>query len=134
MASRNDNSDLAKIVFIPDDVDPEVFLEAASLTVTEKLSASGMSADRLKLVELWLAAHLLTVVVEKGGLTRSRMGNSEDWWSDIYTAGFGSTRFGQTAMVFDDSGILAKMGTAKGKAEFRVVRRGTAATGPFGCQ
>lgn len=134
MASRNDASDLAKIVFIPDGADPEVHLESANLIITEKLSGFGMSEARLKLVEVYLAAHFLTVSEEKGGLTRSRMGNSEDWFADIYSAGFGSTRFGQTAASFDESGTLAKMGTGKGKAEFRTVRRGRAAQGPFGCQ
>jgi hypothetical protein len=121
MASRNDAGDLSKIVTIPDETDPSAFLEMAALIVDEKLSAAGMSDARLKLVEVYLAAHFLTISEEKGGLTRSRMGNSEDWFSDVYTAGFGSTRFGQTAVSFDESGILAKMGSAKGKAEFRFV-------------
>ena len=121
MATRNDASDLAQVVFIPDDVDPEVFLSMADLLVTEQLSNAGMSEARLKLVELWLAAHFLTVVAEKGGLTRSRMGQSEDWFSDIYSTGLGSTRFGQTAILYDTSGRLAKAGSAKGKAEFGFV-------------
>ena len=39
----------------------EVFITPANQLVTEKLAASGLSDDRLKEIERWLAAHLLAV-------------------------------------------------------------------------
>lgn len=124
--SLNTKPDVLGLIYVDDGTSVQVHLDAANLIVVERLSGAGMSAARLKLIELYLAAHFTAIAEEKGGLTRTGMGQSQDWFSDIYTSGFGSTRFGQSAVSFDESGVLAKMGTGKGKAEFRAVRPGTA--------
>jgi hypothetical protein len=129
MANRNDATDLAKIVYIPEDIDPDFFLTSANVIVNDKLSGgvsgkSPPSDPMLKQIELYLAAHLLTLTTEKGALIREKMGQSEDEMADIYSAGLQSTRFGQMALMLDSSGTLAQMdisGSAGGKAVFRFV-------------
>lgn len=98
-------------------------IDGAHLIVTEDLSSSGMSDARLKLVETYLAAHLAVISIEKGGITRRKIGESEDYyqlWTNT-AVGLMSTRFGQQAAMYDTSGKLAAAANGKQKAQFTVV-------------
>lgn len=99
------------------------FIETAALVVTEELAGSGLSAARLKQIELYLAAHFATVTLERGGLKRRKIGDSEDEYKvvDSSDKGIASTRFGQQAIVLDSSGILGALTVSIVKARFRVV-------------
>jgi hypothetical protein len=104
-------------------VDLEAFIEGANCLVTEVLGGKGLSATRLKEIERWLAAHLVSqagtdstpgqVVEEQIGETRRRF--SENQISDNLS----TTRFGQMALMLDTTGLLAGLGRTT--ARFTVV-------------
>lgn len=106
---------------IDSDVDTTPFIETAHLIVSEDLAGKGLSDDRLKQIELYLAAHFVTLNQEGGGLIESRMGNSWERYSDNFGQGLLLTRYGQQAVVFDNSGTLSSLASTSKKAEFRIV-------------
>lgn len=97
--------------------------DAAYLIVTEDLSASGYSDERLDQINLNLAAHFATVSVERGGLTYQRIGQSEERYQLINSEGYGlgTTRFGQIVILLDTLNLLAGMSAKPLKAEFEVI-------------
>jgi len=111
-------------------VDIEPFIAAANSLVTDVLGSAGLGTVRLKEIERWLAAHFLSqagtdktagqVVEEQIGETRRRF--SENQISDNLS----STRYGQTALMLDTSGLLAGLGRTR--ARFRTVVPSSAAT------
>lgn len=107
--------------------DLETFIDTANLLVNEELASSGLSADRLKQVELYLAAHFAIVTLERGGLTRQKIGESEDFYQSWTNTELGlqSTRYGQQASMLDTSGKLAALAKGTLRAEFRVVGSNT---------
>ena len=82
---------------------------------------AGLTEVVLKKIELYLAAHFVALTDEGGGLTRSKLGDSDESFANIYEAGFKGTRFGQTALGLDTSGRLNAATQTNLKAEFRVV-------------
>ncbi len=93
----------------------------ANLMVTTHLSDQGHTAAILTQIELYLAAHFVTLTEEGGGITRSKIGDADESYANVYDQGFSSTRFGQTALSLDTSGTLARVAQSKLKADFRVV-------------
>lgn len=87
----------------------EIFIEDAHLLVVENLADKGLSVARLELVERWLTAHLVTQLIERGGLTSSEVDNASETYGGSKDSGLASTRFGQQAIVFDTSGTLKEM-------------------------
>lgn len=116
--------DVLKI--LPDEFageDLSTFISTADLLVTEELASTTLSTARKTQIELYLAAHLAIITLEKGGLTRRRIGDSEDYfqmWTTIAT-GLQATRYGQQVAILDTSGVIAALGSGKLKAQFRVV-------------
>ncbi len=106
-----------------DEGDLKPFIDAASMLVTEELSSSALSADRLKMIELYLSAHFALISLERGGLIRQQIGNSEEWYQNPgqNKTGLTATRFGQTAVLLDTSGVLGAISEKPIKALFRVV-------------
>lgn len=108
----------------PTTSDTTPYITIADLIVTENLSASGLSAARLKEIERLLAAHFAVISLERGGISTEKVGESSESYfrgSNINMMGLRSTRFGQQAMVLDTSGVLSKMSTTEQRAQFRVV-------------
>lgn len=102
------------------------FIDAANLLVNEELSASGLSDDRKKIIELYLAAHFTTITLEKGGLLRKKIGDAEEEYQafnsrNIQVLGLTATRFGQQALLLDTSGKLGALSAKPVKAQFKVV-------------
>lgn len=115
--------DELKQVFPDVDSDTTQFIETASLVVDEELIGLGMSDERLKQIELYFAAHLAALAIERGAPRRLRQGETvEEFFQDV-GPGLRATRFGQTALLLDTSGTLGDIssGAAKPKAQFRVV-------------
>jgi len=106
-----------------DDISLTEYIATAELVVSEDLADSGLSAARQTMIGKYLAAHFAVVAVERGGLTRSKVGESTDTFKEGSKSdrGFNLTRFGQQAVALDSSGILALNANAMTKAEFRVV-------------
>ncbi len=95
----------------------------ANLMVTTHLSTAGHTDKVLELIELYLAAHYVALTEERGGLIESEFGDARERYADIYQQGVNSTRYGQTALSLDSSGLLAAAisGIEPLKASFRVV-------------
>lgn len=106
------------------DADVGIFIDAANLIVNEEVvPKASMSEARLKLIELYLAAHFLTVTEERGGLLSSETGQSAESYVGAFTSGVGLalSRYGQQAIDLDKSGVLSGMSGGTKKAQFRVV-------------
>lgn len=123
MAVRVAAADVKKVITttIADAVVDDTMIAVANLIVDEHLLDAGHSEDMLTKIELYLAAHFVALTEEGGGITRAKMGDASEGYSDVYEAGFKSTRFGQTALALDSSGVLTSLATNKLRAEFRVL-------------
>ena len=106
---------------IDDDVITSNHIDTANLLVTEHLAASGLSDALLAKIELYLAAHYVALTEEGGGLTRSKLGDADESFANIYDQGLRSTRFGQAALALDSTGTLSAVAQTQLKADFRVV-------------
>lgn len=124
MTARVTNADVAKILpaeFVNDDF--ATFIASANLLVNEELASAGLSAARLTQIELYLSAHFAIITLEKGGLTRQKIGESEDFfqtWTNT-AVGLNATRYGQQATTMDTSGKLAALASGKLRASFSIV-------------
>lgn len=99
------------------------FIDAADLVVTEDLAGTTLSQERKDLINKYMAAHFTVVAIERGGLVRTKTGESTDTYREGSDSdrGYYLTRFGQQAVALDTSGTLALNASPTGKAEFRVV-------------
>ena len=104
------------------------FIAVATNLVTNVVAIAdctpAMTADELKEVERWLAAHFAWI--RDPGALRARIGDAEAWhYSASVTTAWGKglalTPYGQQAMVFDRSGALSSMGLRR--ATFRAAPR-----------
>lgn len=93
----------------------------ANLIVNDNLVNQGISDEMLERIELYLAAHYVALTEEGGALTRDKLGDADTSYANIYDQGLKSTRFGQTALALDTTGILAQISTTNLKAAFRVI-------------
>lgn len=125
MALRIDSAELKTYMGMvdADNTDLTIFMDQANMVVDEELLGKGLSDNRLKYIELNLAAHFGTIALEKGGITREKVGDSEEGYRQDFSSkpNLSMTRYGQQALVIDTSGRLAHMDSPAGKAEFRVV-------------
>lgn len=111
--------DVKALVDTNRDVAP--FIADAGLIVSENLSGKGLSAGRLDLIHKYLAAHFVTLVEERGGLSRFKMGDASEEYAIQKGMGFAQTRYGQNALDLDTTGTLKGITSTDRKAEFRVV-------------
>jgi hypothetical protein len=105
-------------------MDPAI--AAADLIITEEFVSSGLSDVRKTQIELYLAAHFAVVSDGDGPLAQNKIGDAQEGYHNIYSAGLKSTQFGQQALIFDTTGILAEMSSnvespAKKSALFTVI-------------
>jgi hypothetical protein len=101
--------------------DTRPFIATAHIVVSEQLIGKGLSDDRLKQIELYLAAHYTAVSEEHGALKSSKMGESTDVYDLNVGEGLKLTRFGQQALSLDTSGTLRSMGRTGANAQFRIL-------------
>ena len=100
-----------------EDITP--FLSAANASVSGRCGGVGSSADDLKLIETWLAAHL--VCTKDPQIAEEKTGESR-WKYDGKTAlGLDSTRYGQQVKLLDYKSRLAVLDSSKGSAEFKTI-------------
>jgi hypothetical protein len=126
MTVRALEADVRQLADLPSSVSVTLFVTQANLLVDEELADTALSANRLALIETYLAAHFAALTVEKGSLASTEIGDAKDRMHDVYGKGFYATRFGQQAMMFDTTGKLTEIAgkaelPAMRKAEFRVV-------------
>jgi len=100
------------------------YINDASLLVTEVLGTSGLTPERLEVIERYLAAHLYVLGEQEGGVFEEKIGESTEKRGSTFTLGRGLalTRFGQLVLSWDSTGSFADMETAsaKKKAQFRL--------------
>ena len=96
-------------------------INTANIFVDEYLESSGLSDAMLTQVELYLAAHFVALTDEGAGLTRDKLGDADQSYANVYGQGLKSTRYGQTAMALDTTGVLANLTQPMLKANFRIV-------------
>lgn len=98
------------------------FIDTANVFVTEHLAPVTSNTALLAKIELYLAAHFVAITEERGGIVESGLGiEVNERYSDVYTEGLRSTRYGQQALVLDSTGTLARMANTKMRARFRVI-------------
>lgn len=85
-------------------------IDAASLLVTEELGSSGLSSDRLTKIELYLAAHFVSVTDPRE--SQKSMGEASSTYEgrQLVAQGLNSTQYGRTALLLDTEGVLAQLG------------------------
>jgi acyl CoA:acetate/3-ketoacid CoA transferase alpha subunit len=122
MATRVTDAEVREIIDT-EVTDLTAFILAANGFVTDMLTGKGLSDDRLKEIERWLAAHFTAMkdfknrVVEiEAGRGRERTGESV---RGVLAQDLRLTRYGQQALVLDTTGTLLTVG--KQFARFRVV-------------
>ncbi len=119
MAARVNDEEVKVLIDTNRDTSP--FIDDANLIVNENLVGKGFSDERLKLIEKYLAAHLVALTEERGGLTRYKNGDSSEEYQLVKGSGIAQTRYGQQAIMLDTTGTLQNLSRAGGTAEFRVV-------------
>ena len=104
--ARTTDSDVLEIIETTlTDIDP--FINTANMFVTNALGSTDLTYNTLQEIEKYLAAHFLSV--------RDQRVKSEkvDVLSTTYTGEFGKglemTQYGQTAILLDWTGTLAKI-------------------------
>lgn len=128
--SLNTPSELRLIMEVPSDVDDtslQAFLDDANLLVVETLTGKGLSDTRMKSIEKYVAAHFAVLLTERGGLTSSRTGQSQDNYlvlspmGNSAIGGLKLTRYGNQAITLDTTGTLNEMSNVRPKARFGVI-------------
>lgn len=121
--ARATAADVRTLTELPASVDVDFFVESASVYVDSILVSSGLSEAVLTQIETYIAAHFTIMTYEKGGIRRKAVGESSESYQTISERlkGLALSRFGQQAIAFDTTGVLASQGNANSKAEFRVV-------------
>ena len=117
--SRVSDSEVKQIIGTNRDTTP--FIQTATLIVDEELVSRGLSDERLRQVELYLAAHYVAIAEEKGALVEAETGDARERYGGEFEMGLKSTRYGQQAISLDSSGRLAELAVNTLPAQFRVV-------------
>ena len=95
------------------------FLKVANLLITDVLSDQEYSADLLKEIERWLAAHF--VAIRDPRTTKEKIGEAENTYQGKFGEGLSGTSYGQQVMLLDYKGVLAELASIKGGAEVKVI-------------
>ena len=92
------------------DVDLFAHISAANTLVTADLATSGLTDTHLAEIEKYLAAHFATVADLPPGVVEQTVDRDEEIFSKA--EGLKKTHFGETAIMLDSTGTLAKTGSA----------------------
>ena len=95
----------------------EAFIEIAS-SMVDDLDSTLLSASRLKEVERWLTAHLISITKERVG-TKERLGDAEITYAGEFGEGLKATPYGQMVLQLDSTGELAN--TGKKRITFKAI-------------
>ena len=101
------------------DSDIDSHINIANRFITDVLGSKGMGSARLKDIELYISAHLILILQEKGGVKSERIGDSQRTYSVLSGEGLKMSRYGQTASMLDTSGTL--LSVDKKKSIFRAL-------------
>jgi hypothetical protein len=109
-------ANLAKIIEIPDGVDPTIFITTANQLVTDVCGGFGYSAGKMALIELWLAAHFLATsdLGQESRLTSETLSDGSQAYMNKVDFNLKLTTYGQQALILDTEGGLAQLAKADG--------------------
>lgn len=86
-------------------IDTTVFITSANLIVTEELGEESLSDDRLKQIELYLAAHFTCLRDPRA--SQEKMGDASVTYEGKTGMGLDRTSYGQMVRMLDSTGLLA---------------------------
>lgn len=115
------DADVKKI--IDTNRDTTTFITTAQLLYDELLASAGYSAARQSAIVTYLAAHFCWIT-DTESLVQKEVGGSKEVYRTYAdkSAGLSTSRFGETALALDTSGILAAKTANNGlKALFGVI-------------
>jgi hypothetical protein len=95
------------------DYDPAItditpFITAANLLITQKFSGSGVSAELLKEMERWLAAHY--IAIRDPRLRNEKIGDAAVTYQGQEGMYLDATLYGQQVKTLDPTGTMANLG------------------------
>lgn len=118
MAVRVTEHQVTGLISVSSGVDVDLLINVASRYIDELLGTSSLTADRLADIELYLAAHLVALSEEGGGVTQQRIGATSIQYAQLRGDKLMLTRFGQTALALDTTGLLDSAQKSKANLKF----------------
>jgi hypothetical protein len=106
--------------------DYEWALDDAKTLLTSAFAAASPAVPQKTqdIIVKYLAAHFITMQLERGGLTSQKIGESQESYGVKSGMGLNTSRYGQMAIQLDPTRALAKLAQAQGGiAQFSVVAR-----------
>ena len=95
-------------------------INAANVLVTEKLGGNAtMTADHLKEIERWLAAHFVASSIERQA-GKEKIGATAVEYAGFNTSGLqglGLTTYGQQDIMLDTTGTLSQLGKRRSRVD-----------------
>lgn len=109
-------ANLSKIIEVPSDVDPSIFILTANQLTTDVCGGVGYSAQKLALIELWLAAHFLATsdLGQESRLTSEDLSDGSQSYMHKVDFNLKLTTYGQQALILDTEGGLAQLAKSEG--------------------
>ena len=101
-----------KALLQDDTADVILQIQTANQIVDEYLISSGLSANMLKQIEMFLAAHIWQLG-QGGDITSESYGPNRFQYAIEACKGLGSTKWGQQALVLDVTGSLMNLNTPR---------------------
>lgn len=95
------------------------FVRTANVIVNEVLADEGYSDDRLREIELYLAAHF--IAVREGRPASQKIGEAQITYHGKSALGLQHTPQGQQVMLLDDHGRLAQAASTKIAFEVKTI-------------
>jgi len=111
--ARTTSDDVRAIIEVDASISLDAFISAATSLVDEIATDSGHSAERLALIETWLAAHFYTVRDPRP--VSEAAGSVSTTYQSRVDLGLATSHYGQMAMALDTSGLLRSIASGRRK-------------------
>lgn len=108
--ARVTDSEVQEIISLNVLTDTTPFIGTANIIVTTHLGTSSLSSDELKIIELYLSAHLVALHPDERQLTQQKIGEADDRFGGTFGDMLTFTQFGQMALFLDSTGTLDGLG------------------------
>lgn len=92
-----------------EDANITAYITTATLYVDQILSGKGLSSEVMDEIYTYVTAHLITHTKERQG-AEEEAGTAKIKYTGTYGMGLKATTYGQTAILLDTTGCLAKAG------------------------
>ena len=123
MARATSNEVIGIMSEVPIGTNLDAFISVASCIILDNLDETLFSAETLKNIEMYLAAHLAaigkfkqTIESELGGTNRAK-----DKYGFMLGKGLQLTTYGQMVVMLDASKVLGSMSESKRKVSFGIL-------------